>query len=296
MNTTKLFPSLGALLLGTIAATAAPFQPGQVSEDANWFLHADLDNLRNTQVGATLMEAIEKEHGRQLKAVKRMFSLNPFTDLHGVTIYGSGEEDEAVALIHATFQRDHLEDLIGASDGYKTTQHHSNTIHTWKDDDKKVQNGAFFGKDLVIISEHKGLVSDALDVLDKRADGMKALSTQSAFMFGLINLEGIDIQGDEAKLFEKARSLQGRLFEQDGRLHAELVIEAADNALAKRFQKVLDGIVALGELANEDLASLELGMQTSIKDGTMVTATMSIPNDRMLELMEEAGELGDLVD
>ena len=296
MNTPKLFLPLGALLFGALTATAAPLQPEQVSSKANWFIHADLDELRTTQVGTTLMEAVEKEHGRQLKAVKRMFSLNPFTDLHGITLYGSGSKDEAVALINATCDREHLEDLIGASKEYETTDHHSNTIHSWKDDKGKVQHGAFFGESLVVISERKKLVGHALDVLDKRADSMDAMSTKSAFMFGLVNLDGIDVKGDEAKMFEKAKSLQGRLFEQGDRLHAEIVIEAADKALAQRFQKVLDGIVALGELANEDLAALELGMTTTITDGNKVTATMSVPNNRILELMEEAGELGDLVD
>ena len=173
MKTSKFLLPLGAIVLSALTATAAPLQPNQISEKANWFIHADLDDLRTPKVGTTLMEAIEKEHGRQLKAVKRMFSLNPFTDLHGITLYGNGEKDRAVMLINGTFDRAHVEDLIGASDGYKTSTHQDDTVHTWKDK-QRTQHGAFLGDDLVIISEHKTLVVHALEVLNERKPSMEA--------------------------------------------------------------------------------------------------------------------------
>lgn len=294
MNPIKPLLPLGAALLATLSLQASPFKPSQISNQANWFVHADLDVLRDTSVGKIVMDTIEKEHGAQLKAVKRMFSLNPFTDLHGITLAGSGEKDKAVALIHASFDREHLEDIIGGTDDYSTSESHGNTIHSWKDKDKdKVQFGAFFGEDLIIISEQKDFVQITLDVLTQRSPSLPpdTVRGDSAFLLGLANLENLDIQGEEAKLFEKAKALQARFFEKDDRLHAELIIEATNHTEAVRFRKVLDGIVALGELTNDDIAKLQLKTSVSIQNNTQVTATLSVPNTLVLDLLKQAADL-----
>jgi hypothetical protein len=294
----KLIFPLATLALAALPVLAGPINPDQISGQANWYVHADLDTLRGTEIGKTLMAAVEDEHGRKLKAVKRMFSLNPMTDLHGITLYGNGEKDKAVILINGIFDRAHVEDLIRASDGYKTSTHHEDTVHTWKDKEK-TQHGAFFGDDLVIMSEHKMLVVHALEVLNGRKPSMDAGTfgtSPSAILLGFANLEGIDIKGDEAKLLEKARALRIRFFEQGERLHAELVIHAANNDDAVRIRKVLDGMVALGQLDNEDLEELGIELVTSVEEDTDVTARLSAPSRNLLKLVDQAGKLDKFMD
>lgn len=294
MKPRPLHAILGLLLTGALQAT--PLNPDHVPDRANWFLHADLDQLRDTSVGGLMMEEVEKKHGKQLRAVKRMFSLNPFSDLHGVTLWGPGEKDQAAVVIKASFDREHLTDLISAAKDHETSAHHEQTVHSWKDDkeEAKTQHGAFFGEDLVVISEQKQLVLHTLDVLDGRADAMDTpVATEPAsFLLGLASLEDLDIKGDDAELFRKARSLQARFHERNDRLHAELTIEAAAPRDATRFAKVLEGIVALGELGNEKIAGLELEHTVTVKGGTTVHASLSIPSTHVLQAMEEAGALG----
>lgn len=292
--------TLAAVALAVLPAQAGPIKPAQVSKEANWYVHADLDTLRGTEIGKTFMAAIEDKHGPQLKAVKRMFSLNPLTDLHGITLFGNGEKDKAVIVIHGTFDREHVEDLIGASDEHKTSTHQSDTVHTWKDKNKdKLQHGAFFGEDLVIISDHKNFITHTLDVLNGRKPSMDASEIGTApvsILLGFANLEGIDIKGDEAKLLEKAQSLQIRFLEKEARLSAELVLKITNREEAIRVQKVLDGMIALGQLANEKLADLGIESAVSVDNGNVVTARLSAPSRNLLELIDQAGKLGKFMD
>jgi hypothetical protein len=113
-------------------------------------------------------------------------------------------------------------------------------------------------------------------------------------MLGLVNLENLDLRGDEAMLLEKARSLQCRMYEENNRLHAAMTIEATNGQEAKRFGKVLEGIIALGELTSDEIAKLDIRADVSMKDGSKVHAVLSIPSKHILSAMKEAGELSKL--
>ena len=290
-----------ALVGAALPVHATPFKPAQVSGMANWFVHADLDALRSTETGKTLMEAVEAEHGAKLRAIKRMFSLNPLKDLKGITLYGSGEKDEGVVLIRAACDRAHLEDLIAAAKDHETSKHGDATVHSWFDEKKdKPQHGAFHNDDLVIISDHKRLVRHALDVLSGAEPHLEAghgYGTPPApVLVGLVNLEGIDVYGHEATLVAKAKSVRARLMERNHRVVMEMTVEAADRAEAARFRKVLDGMIALGELAHDELAAIDLESSVTIDRGTFVTARLSAPNRHVLELIDHADKLKRFMD
>ena len=296
---TKPLPALLSLLIaGILPAAATPLNPDQVPGKASWYLHADLDNLRDTSVGTLLMESVEEKHGKQLRAVKRMFSINPFTDLHGLTLWGPGEKDQAALVVKGSFDREHLTDLISAAKDHETSDHHGQTVHAWADEKKedKMQYGAFHGDDLIVFSEQRRLVLQTLDVLDGRSDALESASggESASFLLGVANLEDIDIRGDDAHIFSKVRSLQARFHEEEERLHCEIKMTTTSNEEAKRFAKVLEGIVALGELTNENIANLDLASNIAVKDDTTVHASMSIPSEHLLEAMKEAGALGEL--
>ena len=292
MKTTKLLLPLGLLLLTVHPAPATPFSASEVSQDAKWHLHADLDSMRSSTMGRLMVSAIEKKHEDKMKAAKRMFSLNPLTDLQAVTLWGPGEKDQGVALIRGTFDRAHLEDLIGAADEHSTSNHQSHTVHTWEDKGT-TQHGAFVGNDLAVMGRQKELVTLALDVLDQRAPGMAEPAAQapSALLLGLADLQGLDLKGDNAKLIEKAISLGGRVFEDAGRLQAQGKVTAANAEDAQRIQSILEGMIAMAELANENLQALDLKSTIKIEGDTTVTATLSIANEPLLELVKEAGDL-----
>ena len=197
-------------ITGTLAA--APLKPDQIPAAAKWFLHIDFDGLRETATGKDLFAQVEEQHGRQFRAIKRMFSLNPLTDLAGVTLMGPGGKDMAVALIDGRFDRAHIEDIIGAADDYDTHRHGDFTVHEWTDDKKgKPQFGAFVSDNLIAFSEQEGLLHDALDVLGGKKDSLPAdpyCKKNGAFAAGWARLADIEVDDEESQLLRKAEELR----------------------------------------------------------------------------------------
>ena len=75
--------------------------PRVVSKQAKWVMHADVQKLKQTQLGAFLQqEAGTGEVQRRLEAIQSMFNLDPRKDIQEITAYGKGGQgEEAVALV-----------------------------------------------------------------------------------------------------------------------------------------------------------------------------------------------------
>ena len=289
MKTPLKLTTMALALFAAGSAQATPFTPDEVPAKANWFAHADLDTLRGTKIGSQIVAKIEDEHGAQLRAVKRMFSLNPVTDLQGITLWGTGEKDKGAVIIRGEFDPEHLTDLIAGAQDYESWEHEGTTIHTWRDEKKdEIQFGSFPSSNVVVISGQKSFVIETVDVFGGRADALESgfESSETVFALGVANLEEMDVEGEESQMLEKAKTLRLRLFEDSEQMHAELTVEVLENQHATRLKRVLEGIIALGELSNDELAGMKLDSKVSVSDGTTVTASLSVPHDKMMKLLE----------
>lgn len=295
MPTTMKF-LLTSLIVATAAVQAGPWNPQHVSANAKWTLHVDLDGLRETRVGKELADRLEAEHGRQFRALKRMFSVNPLTDLAGITLYGSGAENEAVALIDGRFDRAHIEDVIGGADDYRNHRHGDATVHQWTDKDKgKTQFAAFAGDQRIVFSEREELVHHALDVLAGKAGAAAEVPFFGSgpgrpVMAGFARLAEIEMKGEESKLLRKAEALRMAVAEADGRMQVRIAIDAAKPKTAQRMHKVIEGLVAFGELAELIKGELEIESRLANEELTVETA-LSMPVGEFLDLLEKDAKM-----
>ncbi|MEM1083631.1 MAG: hypothetical protein AAGI48_05875 [Verrucomicrobiota bacterium] len=283
-------------LLLSAAAQAAPFEPGRVSQDAKWWLHADLDAVRNTAIGKRLVTEIEEKKGDQLNALKLMFSVNPLTDLGGITLYGNGKKDQAVALIDGSFDREHLEGILKAADDFETENHGELTVMSWTDEEKdKRQHAAFVHDDLVAFSERKPLLIEALDVFSKNngmvADPFVADAASQPFLIGTALLGEIELDDDESKLLGKADSLRIALAETGERMEGRMRVEVGKSSDGLLLGKVLEGIMALASLTDDRLGDADFRNSVSTADGgKTVECEMSMTSSGMITIMEQNGD------
>lgn len=285
------------LSLLALAAAATPLRAGELTPteipaSAQWLLHADLDAMRDSETGKAVFAEIEAKHGDQLRAFKRMFSLHPVTDLHDLTLYGDGKPEHAVVLIDGTFDRVHMEDVVKAADDYTAGNHDGTTIHGWKD--KGTQQYAAFAKDsLLVFSRQQDLLKLALETLKTgsataadpffNADGAKPLVCASA------NLTGIELPPDAAHLVKLASTLRFAVSEHDGRFRVRAGADAGDAKAADRMRRMLDGVVALAEVADPKLQGLDLECKITATQGKPGTAiALSLPVNEWLGLMKKA--------
>ncbi len=280
-----------------ILALAAPLHageivPSQVPASAKWLAHADLDAMRDSETGKTVFSRIEDDHGDQLKAFKRMFSVHPLTDLRGITLYGDGKPDHAVALIDGAFDQAHIEDIVKVADHYEGGTHAGFTVHTWKDKGKK-QHAAFASGSLLVFSHQRDLLEQALDVLkaDKpadadpffTADGGKPLLAASA------KISEIDLPGDEARIIRMAKMLRLAATENGGRFSLRAGVETGNPTDADRIRRVLDGMIAFAQMADLKLDGLDLQADLAVTpDKPGLTASLSLPVAEWIALMERA--------
>ena len=280
-------------LLLCATAHAGPFDPARVSADAKWWLHADLAAARNTEIGKRVVATIDDKKGAQLRAIKRMFSINPLTDLRGISLFGDGRKDHAVAVIEGDFNRGHLEDLVKAAEDYKSRDREGTTIHSWTDKEKR-QHAAFVRDDLLVFSHFNDLLEEALDTLGKGGgmaeDPFVSAGSGAPFLVGSANLSECEKPADGSQLVSKADALKLAIAEAGGRMEARMLLEVPDRADGERFRKVMEGIVALGELGNAQLDAADMKFEARAENGgRTVRCALSLPSADMLTMMEKNG-------
>lgn len=287
MKTTLLF-----LLALAAPLFAGEMVPSQIPASAKWLLHADLDAMRGSETGKHVFARIEDDHGAQLRAFKRMFSVHPLVDLRGVTLYGDGKPEHAVALIDGVFDRAHMEDVVKAADQYQESAHAGFTVHTWKDKGSK-QHAAFASDSLLVFSRQQELLESALDVLKANApaaadpffttQGGKPLVAASA------RLSEIDMPADAARLVKMARTLRLAANEHDGRFVLRVGADTGDSADAARLRRMLDGVIAFVEVTDVKFDGLDLRADLSTSDSPpSLAAALSLPVGEWITLMEKA--------
>lgn len=280
------------LLIFLAPLRAAELDPARIPASAKWQLHADLDAMRGSGTGKTLFALLEAEHGKQLRAFKRMFSLHPLNDLRDITLYGDGQADHAVALIHGTFNRAHIEDVVGAAEGHETRSHGGITVHRWKD--KGVdQHAAFARPDLMVFSRQPDLLQEALDVLAAKApaaadpffqaDGGRPLLSAGA------RLGEIDLPGDQARLVRMAKTLRLAAHEHEGRFVLRMNVETADATDADRLRRMVDGVIAFAQAGDAKLDGLDLQARLETDPGRpAMSGRISLPVADWITLMSKA--------
>lgn len=271
---------------------AGPIVPSQVPAAAKWQLHADLDAMRGSETGKSIFARIEADHGAQLRAFKRMFSIHPLNDLRGITLYGDGKPDHAVALIDGIFDLGHIQDVLGAADSHETDTHAGFTIHRWKD--KDVWQHASFATDrLLVFSRQKDLLHEALDVLKTnapaKADPFLAANVGNPLIAASARLSEIDLPGDEARLVRMAKTLRIGFNEHGGRFSVRIGAETADAAAAESLRRMLDGVIAFVQASDVRFDGLDLRADLAADgDKPELKATLSLPVGEWITLMEKA--------
>lgn len=287
-------PNLFYLAALILPLQAAPLDPAQIPASAKWLVHADIEAMRGSETGKTIFTRIEADHGAQLKAAKRMFSINPIADLNGITLFGDGKPEHAVALIQGNFDRAHLEELVAAAEDYSKGSYSGLTVHSWEDKGSE-QHAAFANDHLLVFSRQESLLHQALDTLRSGSsadtDPFFAAEGGKPLIAGKANLAGIDLPGDEARLLRMAKSLHLAANEDAGRFTIRVAADTADATNADRLRRMLDGVIAFAQAGEPKLDGLDLQSSVAVTgDKSGLNASVSLPVNEWITLMQKAAD------
>jgi len=171
------------LLLSILAATslgAAEFDPDAIDSEAAWYLHTDMESVRETTFGKIALALIIAEASEALHQIETYTGFNPIEDVEDFTLYGKAADEEAILLVNADINEENLTKVATNDDDYQATAHGENTVHTWTNEgDGKTNHASIFDGKTIVISEQKKNVKLALDILTKKVE--KLYPEQSAF-------------------------------------------------------------------------------------------------------------------
>lgn len=260
---------IAGVLLVAVPALAGPLAKEQVSGNANWVVHVDVQQFRTTQMCELARPELENLGiEKKLSDFATFFSFHPIDDLRNVTIYGKGQDrKKAVALIEGTFDKERLLALLGIAPEHEEIQYGDIVLHKWVDQSKKDCDGVgqttyccFYHDDLIVMGAGLDGVKHAVDVLD----GTTADAANQVFSQPIENAKGVFLQvmandirqtiidHPKAAVLRQAEQFALAAGEVQGKFYIDSRLTAKSEEVAQAINKILDGIIAFTMLAGED--------------------------------------------
>jgi hypothetical protein len=287
-----------------LPAGAGPLQRADVPAKLAWVLHVDCDGLRPTAIGQYLMAEMAKPEGPAMfDAFRTLFNFDPLKQLHGLTLYSTGQAaEDRVLLVYADFDPAKLIALARAAKDYQSTAYKQHVIHNWIDERKKARQGveprvyaAIQGGHIVVYAERETWVAQALEVLDRAAltpagSGVSApvgASGSNSLLQATARKLDLDDSDPSAVFFRLAKMGRLQIGEAQGQLKGTLNVEANDEEVARLMAWVGQGVLALMKLqkGNPSLAKLAEALALR-QDGAGVVVSLAMPTDEAIGLMK----------
>jgi len=249
----------------------AKLNPAHISADSKWMLHMDLDAFRNSQTGQNARSKwMGDEVEKKLQEMKETYGIDLDKGMHGATLYGNGEKDNGVLVIHADMDKQKLINFAKRNKEYGKSSYNGHKIHSLPGKRPgKQAHVCFHGKGTIIVAQTKELIEGALDVLDgqtpsiKVGEGMRSLSEEleNPMMIAYGDFSALkEIQDNPKAAMLKMASRSGfAVGESLGISKASMFLEAKDADSCQQIESIIRGILALGSLQRDkqpDVAKL----------------------------------------
>ncbi len=262
-----------SVLLAAGPALAGQLLKSQLSSDADWVAHLNLEQLVKSQLGRFIRAELDKQGlEEQLQGFQTIFSFHPIDDIRDVTIYGKGNDREkAVALFEGSFDKDKLVALVRMNPEYREIKQADVVVHSWVDENKEDPNGpdqrmygCAYKDNMVVLGAGLDAVKQAVDVLTGSAPNAAAavfkqeiLTRKGAFFQVAANaVNDLADHQNEAALLEQTDQLGVAVGENDGKFYVNLSLRAESEEIAQNVRKMLEGIIAFLTLAGSEHPSL----------------------------------------
>jgi len=278
---------LAGLCLASVPALAAPLQKSTIGPGADWVAHADVDALRNSTIGKLVLEELKAQGVEQkMQDFASIFSFNPLTDVHNVTLYGNGKDrNRAVAVVDGRFDAQKLISLVRLNAQFQETPYQNVTLYQWHNEDKKGGPGELmYG----FVREGRGIVlSTGLDTLKQAADNLRGSgpgpsaglagqvpSAESGTFLqivatGIANLAGDDPQ---AAILKQADLFTAGAGEAGDKAFIGLRLRGQSPDVADSVMKMVQGVVAWTQMVAPEqpkLSELAKNVNVTREDRTV---------------------------
>jgi hypothetical protein len=291
----------------SVGAIAGTVPREQISADAKWVVHLDVDALLGTQLGKFVgRELVDPKASKLSAGLKQQFDLDlDWRQIHSLTAYGTDFKEPAkangVVLVRsgldvggalATVFEKLQANGGGAEVPLRKVQDQPFPIYSFQDS----VFGAALGPDLFALAHSRAQLEKAQRILSGQAANLASttsLPDRAGQPSGFLTVAIADTAAAGAGLPPQARLLKDALGaqlvagEKSDKLFVNAALDAKDAAVAVQLQQALQGIVAfaqLSELENKELKQLAQAVKVSGNEKT-VTLDVQVPVTDVIDKM-----------
>jgi len=298
---------VAAVVTLAAAAQATPMNPKQVSADAQWVVHMDVDAMKaSSVVQKAYAKHLETHPGAEqhLDMLSKVIGMNPTKDLFAVTMYGTQlKPHTGVMMIQAKVDHEPLLAKVKIAPDYRESTYGKHTLYTWThakgSKHEHSVTGAFRKPNILIVGHLASDVMAALDVLDGKIPSLGGSKSPLAAKVpaGTILL-GRAVGLKHAKvpckspLVKQSEAMCLAMGENDGTSFLAAKLTTTSSETAEQIKTILEGLRAMGALhkADDPDAMKVLGAFHVEAEGNSVTISMELPAEEVWGMCQKAHE------
>ncbi|MBC8243910.1 MAG: hypothetical protein H8E20_05920 [Verrucomicrobia bacterium] len=293
------FTLLG-LALALTASEAATVSKADISSDAKFVAHLDLDAFRASKIGTTLLKKIRMEEGKdKLDALVEIIGFDPLTAVQSATLSGNGEKDNGILVVRHKADNAKLLAFMKLDEHYRKTEHGKHEIHGAGDlDDGKRGYVSFVNDTTAVLAPSRELAGNGIDLVNGNgaakqippsleSAGKKAMY---AFMTAYADIESLKEEIDDENFSQMVK--QGALVmgESDGKLILSVAVDTYDADTAQQLEAMVNGLIGFARLSqdeNPEVKAILKGLKVA-REKVTVSVHFAIGVDKFFELIDPA--------
>lgn len=306
----RLLTAAAALALAVLPgwatiAQASPLELKQVSADAKWVAHLDVDALwEMTVVEKGWQKMLEtRENAKQrLSDLRDRIGMDITKDIHAVTAYGTEMRPEgAVLIVNAKVDKQRVMELAERAPDHEVDKYRTHEIHTWTTRQRgqtRTVAASFYKPDIVVLAGSTKSLELALDVLAGREPGIfpdsplsGKVAAGTVAMLRVAGLSEAELPG-RLQMLRQVKSLRFAAGENKSDMFLRAEAEMNDTETAGRAKTMLEGFRAMAEGAirdNPDARKMLDALKVT-SDGKTLTLEWSASAEEIWKMADEFAE------
>jgi hypothetical protein len=292
--------ALASILIAAPLSHAAPVKSEHIDSTAKWMVHLDINALLKTDIAQHALEQNKQLSGQKLEALKNIIGIDLKTQLHGATLFGNGQPDNAVVIIHADAKPDNLVNFAKLNDAYKEEKFQDFIIHSLPDEKKpgKRNHICFYSSNKVVVAPSADSVKLGVELLNGSRESiavngeMEKLGDfqETPVLIAYGDFSSLQKgKGKKAETFKQAKRIGLSLGEVNGYIKGGLAVVTENAEVATQIESFLRGVIAIGQLGRENnpaLATLADAMKVTKSEADIISVEMQMPTATLIEIGE----------
>jgi hypothetical protein len=262
-----------------LPSSAAPLSKSQISAEAKWVLHLDLEQFGPSETCRILLK--ESGKGDKFKTAldhyRTLLGVDPLKALANITLYGEEVSGtRGVALIRGAIPAKALTARLSTYPEYTTRKVSGSTVHQWKDRTSSAQmNACLFSSSLTVITSDATSMDAALGILNGSRPNLGSLKnptlTIPAPMTGAFltaascGYAGASPHPLKAMLLRNTTCATMQVAESQGITDATIALAAVSSDAAFQIQQILNGLIVSAAFTDESSGLAKLAELSEVK-------------------------------